>query len=126
MALSERQKLLQRQEGFEVSVGVLKLHTMVPRAGGDQDVNGGSRLASFPAALSQNTRRLPDVVSDRQPRKRLLEVAQDASVRLVPGAVPELEPDGRAPCGLTTHQQTSHALGDDGVASSAEAMHPAG
>ena len=115
---------LQRHEEIEVTVGVLHLDGVMTRARGDEDIDGRSRFPGLAAPAREGAGRRPHIVGDGQLGKRLLEVAQDPPVALVPDPAPQLQADRRAPGGVAALDQSADAVHDRRLPAAAQAMDP--
>ena len=72
-----------------MAVGVLQLDAVMAGTRSDQNVNGRRCLSGFAAPTCQGTGHGPHLVRDGQIGKRVLKVAQGASIVVVPDPVPE-------------------------------------
>jgi hypothetical protein len=101
-------------------------HIMTASAGRDEDVCRRRNPAALPAQTGQTTRACPNLVSNRQIVNPKLVFPQDPPIAFTAGAIPEFEPDERAPCRFILLEKSNDPFADRGFSAMAKVMHPAG
>ena len=91
---------------------MLKLHLVASCAGGDQDVGSRDRDAGRTCASCKFERGGPNVIVDGEFGQQSLEIPQYFFFSIAARAIPQFQPDDRAPAGLAGIKRAGYAVPD--------------
>ena len=107
-------------------IGGFDFHTVMPRAGGDEQIAARRSFSGTAAAVGQFAGGLPYFVVDGQFGDDLFVFTQHFALRIAPDARPKLQPDDGAPAGFPAGEERLDFRAQGRLSFGPELMHPEG